>query len=98
MTTENQPIPHPLAGRNCGNCGYTAEGRLTPTDITPRKMCIRFPPSIVPNFTPQGVTLSIFQPPVDASMCCWEHATQVEIKAESDAKNSPLGILTGEPS
>lgn len=88
---KDQPNPNesgPLAGRNCETCGYTAKLRLTKTDINATLVCAEGPPQMVPSFTPQGVTLTVMQPPVNASMTCFRHRTREEIAAKMAAEIS----------
>lgn len=84
--TDDQPKPHGLVGRNCENCGFTAKLRLQPTDISGTLVCIEGPPLMVPSFTPQGVTLTVMQPPVNATLSCWRHKFSHEIPPKTEAE------------
>ena len=71
--------------RNCSNCAFAIEARMDPSALVKQTCCAWGPPQMLQSFTPQGVTLTVMHPPVNASMVCHQHRLKTEI---ANAKNS----------
>lgn len=69
MTDETLPIPG-----FCKECKYSLQTQLDPASLTRQRMCMRFPPQVVPHFTPQSVQNMTMFPMVTDSMGCFEFA------------------------
>ncbi len=88
---ENQPLPE-LGGktRDCSNCAFAVQARLSAADIRTRLICRFNPPQMVPSFTQTGMTINVMQPPVDETMLCNQHRFRSEIaNAKPDPEKEP---------
>lgn len=89
--TENQPMPGFTGiSRNCTNCAFSSEVREPPPSIRKIRVCMWGPPSVVPIYSPGGVTLQVMQPPVNETMLCNQHRLTGEIaNANGDPTTGP---------
>lgn len=88
--SENQPLPG-FAGisRNCSTCAFSLEVRELPPSIQKQRVCRWGPPTVVPIYSQNGLTLQVIHPPVNETMLCHQHRLAAEI---SNAIKSPVEV------
>ena len=63
----------------CKDCRFAVEGEISPGELKRTYNCRRYPPTIIPVMSQQGMAMLTAYPSVEATMSCGEHRVKLHI-------------------